>query len=132
MSTLIAQEDCPMLYATAYSCYEAGNYEKAVELFTALTQSAPFEQMHWRGLASTRQMLSDYEAALHAWSIVALLNEQDPFVHFHAAECLLSLGDGPEAAKGLDMAEARLDRALHAELKDKIELLRTIHMSSFP
>ncbi len=131
MSTLIAQEDFPSLYAAAYSCYEAGDYEKAIQLFTVLTQSAPFEQAHWRGLASTRQMLSDYEAALHAWSIVALLNEQDPFVHFHAAECLISLGDSHEAEKALDMAEARLDSSTHGELKNKIELLRTIHMSTF-
>lgn len=132
MDLSIAKEDFSSLYAAAYAFYEAGDYEKAAELFTALTQSAPFEQAHWRGLASTRQMLSSYEEALHAWSIVALLNHEDPYVHFHAAECLISLGNSQEAAKALDMAEGRLDNPLNFELKDKIELLRTIHMSSIP
>jgi type III secretion system low calcium response chaperone LcrH/SycD len=129
MSTLIAQEDFASLYSAAYACYDAGDYEKADELFNALTQSAPFEEGHWRGLASTRQMLSDYEGSLHAWSIVALLNTGDPYVHFHAGECLLSLGNRQEAAKALDMAEARLNSPADDELKDKIELLKTIHMS---
>ena len=127
MTTLIASDDFASVYAAAHACYEAGDYEKAAELFNALTQSAPFEVGHWRGLASTRQMLSDYEAALHAWSIVALLNTDDPYVHFHAGECLLSLGNRHEAAKALDMAEARLKGPAHEELKDKIELLKTIH-----
>ncbi len=129
MSTLIASEEHPSLYAAAYASYEAGDYEKALELFLALTQSAPFDKAHWKGLASTQQMLSDYEAALHAWSIAALLNEQDPWVHFHAAECLLSLGDRHQASKALMMSESRLDTdPSHAELRNKIELLKTIHM----
>ncbi|MBS3904214.1 MAG: tetratricopeptide repeat protein [Simkania sp.] len=128
-STLIASEEFPSLYAAAYAFYEAGDYEKAVEMFTALTQSAPFEINHWKGLASAQQMRPDYEAALHAWSIASLLNEQDPWVHFHAAECMLSLDKQHEAAKALVMAEARIDPALHEGLRDKIELLKTIHMS---
>lgn len=127
MSTLIAPEDFPSIYAAATSSYEAGDYEKASLLFHSLTQSAPFEEVHWRGLASSKQMLLDYEASLHAWSIVFLLNEQDPWVHFHAAECLLSLGQNTDARKALDMADAR-SKENDEELRNKIELLRTIHM----
>lgn len=123
----LAPEDFPSVYAAASSSYEAGDYEKAALLFASLAQSAPFEEAHWRGVASSRQMLLDYESALHAWSIVALFNEEDPWVHFHAAECLLSLGQKGEAAKALDMADVRLKDQME-DLRDKIELLRTIHM----
>jgi type III secretion system low calcium response chaperone LcrH/SycD len=130
MSTILAPEDFPSIYAAASASYEAGDYEKASLLFSSLTQSAPFEEAHWRGLASSKQMLLDYEAALHAWSIVALFNEQDPWIHFHAAECLLSVGQNSEARKALDMADARL-KDDDEELRDKIELLRTIHIGQF-
>lgn len=125
--SVLAPKDFPSIYAAASSSYEAGDYEKASLLFMSLTQSEPFEEAHWRGLASSRQMLLDYESALHAWGIVALFNEEDPWVHFHAAECLLSLGQKAEARKALDMADVRL-KSHEEDLRDKIELLRTIHI----
>ena len=128
MNTLLAPEDFPTVYAAASASYEAGDYEKASLLFLSLTKSAPFDDSHWKGLASAKQMLMDYEASLHAWSIAALLKTQDPWIHFHAAECLLSLGKHADAGKALDMADARLNEG-DEELSDKIELLRTLHMS---
>ena len=112
------------LYATAFGMYEKGDYRSAWQLFTQLVLSDPFSEHYWLGLASSKQMARDYQAAIHAWSLVALLKEGDPMPHFHAAECLLSLDEKEEALKALDAA---LDLCTEERLHEKINLLKAIH-----
>lgn len=113
------------IYASAFGLYEKGDYRAAAQLFTQLVLTDPFSENYWRGLASSKQMAREYLAALHAWSLVALLNENDPLPHFHAAECCLTLEEKEDALKALDAA---LDRASGNEtLTEKIHLLKTIH-----
>jgi type III secretion system low calcium response chaperone LcrH/SycD len=111
-------EEEDTLYAAAYGLYEQGAYARAAEMFTQLVHGSPFTEVYWRGLASSRQMEERYQEALRAWCLTALLAEHDPLPHFHAAECLLSLGDREEALKALHAAE---DKAY-----DRPELLSTI------
>ncbi len=115
------------LYLAASVCYEAHDYEQSALLFTSLVQEFPFEAACWKGLASSEQMRTNYEAALCAWGVSALLNDKDPWVHFHAAECYLSLGNYEEAQKALSMAETLTSLAPHEDLASKLELLKTIH-----
>lgn len=113
------------LYTTAYELYEKGDYRGAAQLFTQLVLTDPFSEHFWQGLASAKQMASDYKAALHAWALVSLLKEGDPMPHFHAAECSLSLEEKQDALKALDAA---LDRAGQDEcLCNKIHLLKAVH-----
>jgi hypothetical protein len=70
-------------------------------------------------------MSGDYMAALHAWSIVALLKEEDPRPHFHAAECFFSLNEKENALKALDLALKLCQDNEH--LRNKINLLKTVH-----
>lgn len=109
-------------YATAFALYERGAYRKASPLFTKLVLANPFSCTYWRALASSKQMGREYEAALHAWALVALLAPEDPLPHFHAAECLFALGEREEAKRAL-LASSQLnhDDALDA----RIEGLRT-------
>jgi len=115
-----------ILYTSAYQFYEAGQYAQASSLFTQLILAAPLEEKYWRGLASSRQMEKSYQEALSAWSMTALLVESDPFPHFHAAECLLTLEEREEALKALAMAKARLKESDHF-LRDKITTLSAIY-----
>jgi type III secretion system low calcium response chaperone LcrH/SycD len=124
------QEEQEMLYSSGYGLYEAGNYEEATHLFTRLVLADPFMETYWRGLASCHQMTRNYEKALYAWALSSLLQEQDPWPHFHAAECLLSLNEKEEALKALNAAAERLkkeDRD-HQSLKAKIETLKEVHL----
>ena len=120
-------EEQERLYAAAYGLYEQGDYQKSAELFTELVLSDAFEERYWRGLAGAHMMNGNYQEALHAWCLVALLAERDPVPHFHAAECLLSLNDRAEGIKALQAAEERLgmDEG-SAELRSKIEVLKNI------
>lgn len=112
------------VYALAFGHYEKGDYRGAAQLFTQLVLTNPFSEHHWQGLASSKQMARDYRAALHAWSLAALLNEGDPKPHFHAAECFLSLDEKEDAAKALDVA---LSCCNDERLREKIHLLKNIH-----
>ncbi len=116
-------------YATAFGLYEKGDYRGAGQLFTQLVLTDPYLEHYWQGLASSKQMTRDYMAAIHAWSMVALLKEGDPLPHFHAAECFLSLEDKEEALKALDAALNLCRNDEH--LREKINLLKTIHYAKF-
>ena len=116
-------------YATAFGLYEKGDYRGASQLFTQLVLTDPYSEHYWQGLAGSKQMARDYMAAVHAWSLLALLREGDPLPHFHAAECFLSLDEKEEALKALDAA---LDFCRNnATLREKIHLLKTIHYAKF-
>lgn len=92
-------------YCVAYAYYETGRWAEAAGVFTQLIFNNPFEVSYWKGLGSARQMDKQYEAALHAWAIVCLLNESDWTAHFHAAECLTSLGQFTEALKAIGLVQ---------------------------
>ena len=116
-------------YSTAFGLYEKGDYRGAAQLFTQLVLTDPFSIHYWQGLASSKQMAREYHAAVHAWSLVALLRENDPLPHFHAAECFLSLDEKEDALKALDAA---LDLCHGDEhLREKIHLLKTIHYVNY-
>jgi len=111
-------------YAAAFDLYENSDYRGAAPLFMQLVLTDPFSEHYWLGFASCKQMAKEYEAALHAWSMVALLKEGDPMPHFHAAECLLALDEKHDALKALDAA---LDFCRDEPLREKIHSLKMTH-----
>lgn len=118
-------EEEEVLYASAYGLYASGQYKAAADLFTQLILNAPFVEKYWKGFASCKQMLTEYKAALQAWSVLALLCEKDPWAHFHAAECLLTMGQKQEALKALNCTKSLLGASEdHLALNAKIELLK--------
>ncbi|HPE85288.1 MAG: SycD/LcrH family type III secretion system chaperone [Chlamydiia bacterium] len=119
-------EDLSVLYSLAFGLYQNGDYEKASEIFQQLVFSKPFEPKHWQGLASVLQMQSNYQNALQAWTMAAMmLDTAEP--HFHAAECLTSLGNKEQAHIALVEAEKRLTQSTaDADLKAKIEVLKNV------
>lgn len=120
--TPLKPEEREVVYAAAFGLYEVGDYPKAAGFFTHLILQDPFEVRFWKGLASSRQMAKEYTAALHAWAVLSLLYNQDPLPHFHAAECLISVGNEVDALKALQLA------AKHCKETDplfqKIKLLK--------
>jgi type III secretion system low calcium response chaperone LcrH/SycD len=122
-------EDWETVYAAAFGQYETGNYEEAASFFTQLVLSNPYSERYWFGLASCMQMQKKYNESLPAWAMCALLNEKNPLIHFHAAECLLSLNEKEEAIKALNSALKLLTTDESSlELRNKIELLKKLHL----
>jgi type III secretion system low calcium response chaperone LcrH/SycD len=119
------------IYASAYLFYETGNYGQGSDFFTQLVLANPFAEKYWRGLAACRQMEKKHLDALHAWCLAALLNEDDPSPHFHAAECLFSMQDNEEALKALAEAEKRLKKDGHfSHLQGRIDVLKQMHVKN--
>lgn len=120
-----SKEEQEAIYASAFSLYQKGSYAEAAEFFTSLVICDPYGEKYWRGLASSRQMEGKYVDSLRAWSLSSLLAARDPWPHFHAAECLLSLGNKEEAKKALN--EARRCRCQQdTDLEGKIVWLSQI------
>lgn len=118
-------EELDVLYASAFSFYQQGHFEKASKLFMQLTISSPFNVSYWKGLASSLQMEKKWNPALHAWALTALIEDSDPIPHFHAAECLFSSDQKEEAIKALSQASMRA-HANDRSLIEKIDLLRSL------
>ncbi|NGX46017.1 MAG: hypothetical protein K940chlam2_01198, partial [Chlamydiae bacterium] len=117
------EEEAEKLYAAGFGLYEVGDHETAEKLFTRLTLQFPFEKRFWKGLASARQMAKSYKEALHAWAILCFLEGRDPAPQFHAAECLISLGDLGQAGDALECARKRA--ASDPSWMDKIDALKS-------
>lgn len=116
-------EEQERIYTAAHKLYETGAYPKALEFFLQLTHTGPFEEAFWRGQASCYQMLGAWDEALHTWAMCALLKEEDPLPHYHAAECLLSKNEKAEALKALAKARDLSTKEDNQSLLVKIETL---------
>jgi type III secretion system low calcium response chaperone LcrH/SycD len=118
----LSETEVEQFYAYGFAQYGTGNWGEAADVFRVLCTRRPLVARFWFGLGATLQGAENYMDALHAWAMAALLSTDDPYPHFHAAECYFSLLDSNEAAQGLKEAEARIVGP--HPLRGKIALLR--------
>lgn len=114
--------DLEPFYADAFAQYEAGQMQTAIESFRFLCYKHPLEGRFWFGLAASLQENKEYETALEAWAVTSVLKQEDPYPHFHAAECYFSLLNIQDALIALDKASERVKEDVN--LEEKIALLR--------
>ena len=119
---VISPKQAEEFYSFGFSLYGAGNFKEAADVFEVLSVQWPLNAKHWFALASARQENKEYDKALHAWAMTAILNTEDPYAHFHAAECCLSLAKHEDAALALEAAFIRAKE--NPDLQKKIHLLR--------
>lgn len=123
------------MYSFAYSYYEHGWYSHAENLFRLLVALRIRNYKYWKGLGATLQMLKKYAEAVEAYSWAAL-NEKtlsDPYPHFHAAECFLTMGDPLKGLKALYSARAIAKRqGCYYALLRQIELLQKTWRNKVP
>lgn len=100
----ITTKEMEELYAKAYEFYQSNKYQEAFSLFRWLLIFNPFIQKYWMGFAASQQLLKLYEGALHGYAVAALLQDENPYPHFHAYECYMSLENREEALKALEEA----------------------------
>lgn len=112
------------LYSEAYAHYQAGNPAKAAEGFRTLCLEHPMESKFWFGLGAALQESMRYEEALQSWAMAALLDPTNPYPHFHAAECSISLAQLKDAELALDMAAERIRNETTHPLREPIGVLK--------
>jgi len=115
------------LYSYAFGYYEKGWYEEAEPLFRVLTALRIRSVKFWKGLGATLQMRKKYPEAVEAYGWAAMCDEglEDPYPHFHAAECLLTHGDIPKGLQALNSAKAVAKKqGNYYGLIDQVDLLQ--------
>lgn len=118
------EEEVEQFYAYGFAQYGAGNWHEATDVFRVLCTRRPLESKFWFALGATLQEAGSYKEALNSWAMAAMLNANDPYPHFHAAECCLSLNMANDAAKALLETQMRIKDELEHPLKEKVSLLR--------
>ncbi|MGB7978346.1 MAG: tetratricopeptide repeat protein [Chlamydiales bacterium] len=124
MSTALSEEEVERFYAYGFAHYGSGNWGEAADTFRVLCLRRPMEPRFWFALGATLQEAGSYNEALHSWAMAALLKREDPYPHFHAAECCFSLRMAQDAAKALAESEMRVRSDPAHPLNPKIGLLK--------
>lgn len=125
LSSKLSPEALDVAYANAYQLYQHGKYEKAKHFFHFLTIANTYERKYWMGLAASYQMLKNYPKALECYSIAALQDANDPYVHLHAADCFTALGQQTESQKALGSAEKAAEQdEKYKELLSQLKWIR--------
>lgn len=127
-----SQDTVEALYAFGFGFYQHGKFDQAVHFFRFLTLIDFNQRKHWMGLGASYQMLKDYARAIQCFGYAAMLNPSDPYAHFHAAECFLSLKETEKAKEALKSAETVAKKApkKHETLLARIALLKPRRKSS--
>ncbi len=98
------------LYGVAYTYYNQGKFTEGEQLFRLLVLVDPLKKKYWMGLAGSQHLNEHFDDALQSYAMAGLLEGGgDPYPHFHAADCYVSLENYPEAIKALDAAVACLN-----------------------
>lgn len=118
----LSDREAQDFYTLGFSLYNAHSFEEAVDVFRVLSAQKPLEPKHWFALASSLQESRNYEPALDAWAMTAILDGENPYPHFHAAECAFSMHQLKDALAALNAAAARVGENL--VLQDQIDLLK--------
>jgi secretion system chaperone SscA len=116
------------LYGFAYHFYDTGKYSDASALFQMLAAIKKEDRRIWKGLGASLQMEKRYLEAIDAYGMAAILDEkrEDPEVHYHAAECLFSVGDKVRALKAITSAiHLAEDRSEYSSLCKRMSLLQS-------
>jgi type III secretion system low calcium response chaperone LcrH/SycD len=114
--------DIEAFYAQAYAHYQSNQTAEAAEIFSVLCARHPLESRFWFGLGASFMGCANYEKALYAWAMAALLDPSNPYPHFHAAECSDSLKQYRDASLAIQEAKQRISDPQHP-LQSPIALL---------
>lgn len=119
----LSSEGLATLYSLGYYLYEHGKYSDAEHVFRFLTISEPFDRRYWMGLAGSYQMMKDYPAALECYSVAAVQDPNDPYVHLHAADCFFASGQSLKAVQALESAIAVARKKNDDRLCSQLQLM---------
>ena len=97
----LSDEETETLYSSAYTLYNYGKYQDAINIFTPLTHMNLKETKYWMGLGACHQMLKQYDDALRAYALVIMLDVNNIQAPSHVAECHIAKGDIEQAKVAL-------------------------------
>lgn len=111
------------LYAQAYRLYNTGKYVDASYVFRILITLDPTEPKYLLGLGACFHMGKEYQNAIEAYTMCAVIDPQNPVPHYHASDCYLNLGDKISSIVALEMTVKRAgDKPEFAAIKDRARM----------
>ena len=125
----VSNAELEAVYSLAFGYYRTAKYDEAAKLFQFLVLFDHLNAKFWFGLGAVQQALKDYTNAVASYGYCSFLNLENPKPQFHAAECLLAMGDKGNAASAIMALEqycpkntdlGREYRAKAAELRKTI------------
>lgn len=122
---MLGIKDPTKFYVKGSKFYQNKQYDEAILIFKTLVIQYPTESKYWFSLASALQGKKEDQAALKAWSMTALLSEEDPYPHYYASLCYIRLDNKKDAAKALAHAKSRIDSGhpLFEKIKNYLNIL---------
>ena len=114
-----------LIYKTAKTFYDGGNYTAALSLFHPLVAYDQHNYHYIIGSAACLQMLGNYKAALQGYTLAYAAWPSNPIPLFYIAECAEKLGrkKGASLLYGQAIAIAG-SRQEYRSLKEQAELIR--------
>ena len=101
----VSSDTLEQLYALGFNQYDAGKYEEAHKIFQALCILDHYEARFFLGLGACRQALGQHQLAIDSYGYGAMMDLNEPRFPFHAAECLLQMGELEGAESGFHSAQ---------------------------
>lgn len=120
----ITEKEMDKVYAQAKKLYEAGKFEDARTLFSALVLLDSQTPAFLYGFASSCLMLKQYEGAAEAFLEYAALVPNDPLPYFFIAECYEKKNDIISTMIALQTVINRAkDQPQYQEIKNRASLI---------
>lgn len=119
----ISDKEMQVFYAQGYLDYQKGNFPKAAKSFEAMLALSPFTKKYWMGFSASMQLWKKYDRALKGYAMLALLDTENPYPHFHAYECYMAKRNTREAKKALKTAFEKVSDK-YSSLKSEIERIK--------
>ena len=114
-------------YGAAYQLFEHKRYQDAANAFLFLATLNPHNYEYWLGLGMASQLGHNYEAAIDAYELAAIINIENPVAYFYLAKCLFAIHDRESALQALEIAiEMAGDDPDFNELKNQAEAARAL------
>lgn len=122
----LSAEQLSLLYTLAYHLYENGKCVDSKRIFRFLTICEPFDRRYWMGLAASYLLLKDYSGALECYSVAAVQEPNDPYVHLYAADCFFAQG---QIETGIRTLESAITAAKKSNSNSLLVQLENMHQA---
>ncbi len=99
-----SDETMAKFYQAAYQLFEQKRYAEACNAFLFLASLNPYHHEYWLGFAMAAQLNHEYESAIDAYELAALMNITSPLPYFYLSKCLFAMHNREGALQALELA----------------------------
>ena len=88
----LTTQEIEAIYTVAYNLFENAKYEDALRVFGFLCLYSHLDKRFWLGAAACHQQLKNFQQAVDAYSMSAMLDVEDPDATFAGCHVLFVFG----------------------------------------